>query len=230
MKFTILKFSLIAALVLANGCASTTTENAPAPSIVWTVPTVGTTYTYVGLAMDSNHVVIKSDTLVYVVLANGLSLGGRTNVVRVSTRGQESFISYEGNGNISLGESTEAGFNWTEYPTGSYATISDPDLDTVMPSYHVIATTSRTGGGSAITNVLQKDYDVLKASQVRRQVFYSGMSDSLVQLTTNSYFFAPSLGLLIRQESSSLMTDDDSTSHSVQRGYGQKLLVKYEGK
>ena len=224
----ILSALLLSILVASCNQGSSTTDNGGS-SGSWMVPGVGTEFVYTTNFPDSvgNPII---DTLEYTVTSTGQQVAGKSNAIRVSLfaagllqQGQSAAYVIESNDDISLDDSIAPNnITWKTYPTGSHQTITDPPIDSFSFGEQTITTDVRSFIGSGNISTAAGNFSTVQVQEIMTTINIdtsASFSDTSVQ--TDEYWFAPSIGFLVKQTETE--TDDGQPS-----GFNQEFdLIKY---
>lgn len=164
----------------------------------WIIPNPGTMYVF-GIA-ESDSLFGPMDTIV--ILSTHGQIGGRKNVVRFGPAGAGNvgFVNIESNGNFSLGDSSSFDFRWTTFPTGSRKTISDPTVDTIEFSEHVITSDARSYVGSETLRLAGRSLTTQHVREVRHRSTTDSLNSFFSQrVDTTDMWVAPSIGFIVQE-------------------------------
>jgi hypothetical protein len=173
---------------------------------MWTIPGVGTVYTYAVNEPDSIGLP-ASDTFQFTVTSTGQQFAGKSNVVRLITTvaGQQSSsgdYAIESNGNISLDDSIAPGdITWTTYPTGSKETITDPTVDSTEFGELTITTDVHSFIASESLTTAAGNFSTLHVREVTKTIDIdtADFTDNDTSIQTEDDWYAPSIGFLVKE-------------------------------
>jgi hypothetical protein len=222
--------------VLLSSCnqgGSTSINDGGGSAGMWTIPGVGTVFTYAIIEPDSTGLP-SADTFQFVVTATGQQFAGKSNVVRVTTTvaGQPSSdgdYSIESNGDISLDDSVAPGdITWTRYPTGSKQTITDRPTDTTSFGERTITTDAQSFIGPENLTTAAGKFSTLHVQEVTTTIEIdteAGFNDpNDTSIDIQDYWFAPSIGIFVKET-------DSQTDNGQPDGFNFEAdLIKYSPK
>lgn len=155
---------------------------------------VGTRLLFESIDMETQ----EKDTIHMHIAEQGLTFGGKTNVVRVSVTVQgvtnDIFMNYEPNGNFSVQDA-----EWVELPVGTKQG-QDYGLDTIDVTDETIVVEHRTTKyeGSATVIIQGVSYPFEMASFQRESMYFDATTGELKDVSTRRiiFSFSPKLGFL----------------------------------
>jgi hypothetical protein len=213
---------LLVPIAACNQGTDTTLNNGGGTSGMWTIPGVGTMYIYQFPGQGAGFDTLK-------IVSSGEEIGGKPNVARYRVLGSDTefhYISYQPNGDISLGDSTNNGFiEWETFPTGSHNPITNgTPLDTFEFGSRVVESDVNSYLRNENLIVAGADFATIHIKNVHKDFEIEIDSTGLTQgyIDTTDYWFAPSIGLYVKVKD--LQTPADTTQPQ------QKIefdLVKY---
>jgi hypothetical protein len=213
-----LLFGVLFTAAFLGSCSSSTT---PGSNSSITVPGVGSTFIMDNQTLDSNNVVLSSDTSTETFAKTGQSMFGKSNVVELvdSHNGGGSdttYVNYESNSDISIYISNFPGNGMNAWWTIPFASQSTAKLfDSTASGIHVTVTVAGAGQGTLTINGQSVSTEKATLTMAESDTV-AGVVVSMSSVTTAQ--FAPSLGEIVE-------TDNPATRNLIN---GQLGTAKHE--
>ncbi|MDP4221432.1 MAG: hypothetical protein Q8916_09225 [Bacteroidota bacterium] len=224
IHFRIAACALIVAVVAA-GCSNSSEPGNPRVTVAFGA---GSTFRFNNYRIDTLGNFNYPSTSLDSVEAVGLTVGGKTNVIRINEKhpgdfkGFDYFIAYEPNGDFSIGDSSYSiygGIDWETYPTGSHLTSV---FDTVL-----------SGGELEHTEISYADNEMIQvagrnfnAVKIRMDAM---LYDSYYHFSEYAYlWYVPEINFFVKYESHSVVTYTDYGDVTTYRSGSMFVLDSYD--
>jgi hypothetical protein len=164
-------------------------------------PKPGSTFTYVHVFYDSLNRRVEGNIHVDTVMATGLSLYGKKNIMSVHSRIRSSgntpaYYNFEPNGDISL--YFENIRLWLTYPIQSHSHRTYIFIDTISDNEHTVSKANISYEGISTMSLGDTSLAVTKIKWFGLFTFTNSVmnyTDTIIAY----YYFAPSIGYLVKQ-------------------------------
>ena len=162
--------SMLAVIILVSGCSNSSSPGSSVTTIV--IPAKGSWFITVSTGKDSTGQVIYSDTLTETIIATGLTVDNKTDVLEFTSQSHglgpdTSYGHYESNGDVSRRpihgglHSYIAPTGWFVLPVGSQSSTSFDTTEGATDNTSTLA-----GAGSGSFTIKGKTFSTEKASLI----------------------------------------------------------------